>query len=96
MQIANLPTERLSLNEVAKQLNVHISTIYRWVLHGVRGRRLKSFLVGGRRYVDADELAQFLSPHQESRQDVVSRRSEHAQEHLRSFGIPRPIQGSNQ
>ena len=94
MQNANLPTERLSLNEVAKQLNVHISTVFRWSFRGVRGRRLKSFLVGGRRYVDADDLAQFLRPHRESRQDVDSRRSEHAQEHLRSFRVKQ--QRSNQ
>lgn len=93
MQNANLPTEPLTLKQVAKHLRVHIATVYRWTLRGVRGRRLKSFLVGGRRYVDADELAQFLSPHQESRQNVVSRRSEHAQEHLRSFGISRPTKG---
>ena len=92
MSYTSLP-ERLTLNEVARQLNVHISTVFRWSFRGVRGRRLKSFLVGGRRYVAADDLAQFLRPQQESRQDVDSRRSEHAQEHLRSYGIPRPTQG---
>ena len=94
MQIANLPTEQLTLKQVAKHLRVHIATVYRWTLRGVRGRRLKSFLVGGRRYVDADDLAQFLRPHRESRQDVDSRRSEHAQEHLRSFRVKQ--QRSNQ
>ena len=94
MQIANLPTELLTLKQVAKHLRVHIATVYRWTLRGVRGRRLKSFLVGGRRYVAADDLAQFLRPHQESRQDVDSRRSEHAQEHLRSFRVKQ--QRSNQ
>ena len=89
MQIANLPTERLSLKQVAKHLRVHIATVYRWTLRGVRGRRLKSFLVGGRRYVDADDLVKFLRPHQ----DVDSRRLEHAQEHLRSYGISRPTGG---
>ena len=43
MQIANLPTERLSLKQVAKHLRVHIATVYRWTLRGVRGRRLKFF-----------------------------------------------------
>ena len=93
MRNANLPTELFTLKQVAKHLRVHIATVYRWTLRGVRGRRLKSFLVGGRRYVDADDLVQFLRPHQESRQDVDSRRSEHAQEHLRSYGISRPTGG---
>ena len=93
MSYTSLP-ERLTINEVARQLNVHISTVFRWTLRGVRGRRLKSFLVGGRRYVGADDLVQFLRPHQESRQDVDSRRSEHAQEHLRSFRVKQ--QRSNQ
>ena len=93
MQIANLPTERLSLKQVAKHLRVHIATVYRWTLRGVRGRRLKSFLVGGRRYVDADDLVQFLRPHRESRPDVDSRRSEYAQKLLRSYGISRPTGG---
>ena len=87
------PSERFSLKQVAKHLRVHIATVYRWTLRGVRGRRLKSFLIGGRRYVDADDLTRFLSPQQESRQDVDSRRSEHAQEHLRSYGISRPTGG---
>ena len=90
MTFANTyPPERLSLKQVAKHLRVHIATVYRWTLRGVRGRRLKSFLVGGRRYVDADDLVKFLRPHQ----DVDSRRSEHAQEHLRSYGISRPTGG---
>ena len=93
MSYTSLP-ERLTLNEVAKQLNVHISTVYRWTLRGVRGRRMKYFLVGGRRYVDADDLPQFLRPYQESRPDVDSRRSEYAQKLLRSFGVKQ--QHSNQ
>ena len=92
MSYTSLP-KRLTIHEVARQLNVHISTVFRWSFRGVRGRRLKSFLIGGRRYVDADDLTRFLSPQQESRQDVDSRRSEHAQEHLRSYGISRPTQG---
>ena len=93
MRNANLPTELFTLKQVAKHLRVHIATVYRWTLRGVRGRRLKSFLVGGRRYVDADDLVQFLRPHRESRPDVDSRRSEYAQKLLRSYGISRPTGG---
>jgi excisionase family DNA binding protein len=53
---------RLTLHEVAEQLQVHISTVYRSTHHGVRGNRLRSFLVGGRRYVSADDLEMFLDP----------------------------------
>jgi len=53
--------ERLTLAEVASRVRVHISTVYRWTYHGVRGNRLRSFLVGGRRFVLPDDLQEFLN-----------------------------------
>lgn len=87
MQNANLLDERLTLNQVAKRLKVHVATVYRWTCQGVRGKRLRSFLIGGRRYVALSDLENFLCPedHQVSPDD--SRRSKQAQERLRSFGI---------
>ena len=51
---------RLTLNQVAKQLNVHVATCWRWTLHGVRGRRLKTVRIGGRRWVMERDLNAFL------------------------------------
>lgn len=56
-------SERYPLKQVALKLKVHIATIWRWVLHGVRGQRLPTILVGGRRYVLKSDLEAFLAPH---------------------------------
>lgn len=53
---------RLSMREAARHVGVHLATLWRWWLHGVRGRRLDTFLVGGRRYVYLDSLESFTSP----------------------------------
>jgi len=45
-----LHDERLSLNELASEQDVALSTVWRWTQSGVRGHRLESFHVGGRRY----------------------------------------------
>lgn len=45
---------------VAAHVGVHLATAWRWVLRGVRGRRLRSVLIGGRRYVLRADLAAFL------------------------------------
>ena len=52
--------DRLTLGEVASMLDVHISTVWRWVLRPVRGRKLRSHLVGARQYVDRSALEEFL------------------------------------
>lgn len=53
-------TDRLSLNQVARELQVHVATCWRWALRGVRGRRLQTFMIGGRRYVRRSDLDAFL------------------------------------
>ncbi|MBA3485210.1 MAG: DUF1580 domain-containing protein, partial [Pirellulales bacterium] len=42
----------LTLSEACNELphRVHLSTIQRWRLRGVRGCRLQTCLIGGRRY----------------------------------------------
>ena len=40
----------------------HISTLHRWRLRGVRGRRLETFLTGGRRFTTIEAIARFLHP----------------------------------
>lgn len=57
-----LASKRLSMREAASYLDVHICTLWRWALHGVRGRRLRTFLLGGRRYVVLADLEAFAHP----------------------------------
>jgi hypothetical protein len=38
----------------------HISTLHRWMLRGVRGIKLPTILIGGRRFVTDDGLNAFL------------------------------------
>ena len=40
---------------------IHITTVYRWVLKGVRGKILESTLLGGVRYTSLEALERFLS-----------------------------------
>ena len=63
--------KRMTLTQVAKELDVSVSTAWRWVTRGVKGRRLKSFLVGGRRFVTRRALNEFLRTSDESA-DVLS------------------------
>ena len=49
------------LDQAAKLLpnRVHKSTIFRWQSRGVRGVRLETVRIGGRRYVSRDSLTRF-------------------------------------
>jgi len=87
MQNANLHKERLTLNEVAKRLKVHVATVYRWTLQGVRGRRLPSFFIGGRRFVTLSDLEWFIQSEDQPTLEGDPQRSRRANERLRSFGI---------
>ena len=55
-----LDTPRYSLRQVATRADVNIATVWRWVGKGVRGRRLRTQYVGGRRFVLASDLDAFL------------------------------------
>ncbi len=37
----------------------HVSTIYRWRLRGIRGVKLETFLIGGRRYTSVEAIERF-------------------------------------
>jgi Helix-turn-helix domain/Protein of unknown function (DUF1580) len=58
---ASIGSPRHTLRDVARLLGVHVATVWRWVLTGVRGRKLPTILVGGRRYVLAADLEAFLA-----------------------------------
>lgn len=53
----------LSLREACAALpgRPHISTIHRWRLRGVRGVRLETILVGGRRFTSRTAIADFIA-----------------------------------
>lgn len=53
--------ERLSLSAAARDLDVHVATVHRWVHAGVRGIRLQTSLLGGRRYTSRQALERFIS-----------------------------------
>ena len=41
--------------------NPHASTLIRWSLRGLRGIRLETVLVGGRRFTSIEAIARFLA-----------------------------------
>jgi hypothetical protein len=57
-----LREELLSLAQAAERLpnHPHISSVWRWCLRGIRGVRLKTILVGGRRYTTVAYLEEFV------------------------------------
>jgi hypothetical protein len=57
--------------ELAKVLDKHVSTIIRWTRRGVRGHVLRSYLVGGQRYIEREAFAEFLHAINTPRQTPV-------------------------
>ena len=60
----DLMTEDLrTLIEATKSLPhaPHVSTIHRWRLRGIRGIRLETVLIGGRRFTSREALARFAA-----------------------------------
>lgn len=51
-------TDRLSVNQLARREHLHVSTVWRWMVSGVRGVKLHATRVGGRRFIlESDWLA---------------------------------------
>lgn len=74
----------------------HISTLHRWRLAGVRGRRLETFLSGGRRFTSLEAIERFLrhddaqgvgQPVPASADGQYDRRVEAAERQLEDLGI---------
>ena len=60
----DLDKERgMTLTSAARSLPKppHISTVWRWVNRGVRGTRLETVVVGGRRYTSREAIARFVA-----------------------------------
>ena len=55
--------ELLSLAEASRLLpnRPHVSTLWRWCRRGVKGVRLQTVIVGGRRYTTAAFLSDFVA-----------------------------------
>jgi hypothetical protein len=54
---------------------VHVSTLYRWTLHGIRGVRLESLQCGGTRVTSVEALERFFRRLEEQPKDGTSPRS---------------------
>lgn len=52
----------LTISQAAKSLPMrpNVSTVWRWVQRGVRGVKLDTVLVGGRRYTSKEALQSFI------------------------------------
>jgi Protein of unknown function (DUF1580) len=55
--------EHLTLSDAAKSLpsRPHLSTIWRWATRGVRGHKLETLVIGGRRYTTPGRISAFLA-----------------------------------
>lgn len=56
--------ELLTIPQAAKEVppvGISIACAWRWALHGTRGRRLDSVVIGGRRYTSKQAIERFLN-----------------------------------
>jgi len=51
---------RVSMTELARQLGVTIPTIWRWRQRGIRGIRLETYMLGGRRFTTQEAHRRFV------------------------------------
>ncbi len=51
---------RLSLTQLAKEQDCNVTTCWRWAQRGVRGVRLETYNVGGRRYTTRPAVRRFI------------------------------------
>ena len=88
-----LQQERYTFKDTARRVGVGLPTIWRWALHGARGRKLRSVHIGGRRYVLAADLAAFLTPAEELEPSGSTiptkflKRAEAAEKELEKLGL---------
>jgi hypothetical protein len=61
-----LSEARLLSHQVADLLRVHVNTVNRWATLGARGVKLRSHVLGGRRYFLRDDVERFIEECQEA------------------------------
>jgi Protein of unknown function (DUF1580) len=67
----------LTFREAARELpgSRHVSTLHRWRRCGIRGNKLETLVIGGRRYTSLAALQRFAQLTTESAPGTNSRRS---------------------
>jgi len=55
-----LHEDRLSPSQLARKEGVHTSTVWRWMLHGVRGCVLESINIGSKRFTTLEAFTRFV------------------------------------
>jgi hypothetical protein len=88
--LALLHSKRYTPNQFARESGVHVATVWRWMLYGVRGKKLKSRLLGGRRVILEEDAQAFLAQDDEPASDAdLQRRAADAGKLLDARGVPR-------
>lgn len=77
---------RYTFSQLAKLFGVSKSSIWRWHLHGVKGKKLGSVLIGGRRYTLQSQLDAFCGDTDRKR-NVDADGKKIAQEKLNARGV---------
>ena len=55
-----LHEQRIRLTSLAKQEEVSVTTVWRWAQRGVKGFRLETFTIGGRRFTTQEAFERFV------------------------------------
>ena len=61
MEFDLLTEPRISLNQLAREQNVALSTVWCWCLRGIKGHRLESFSVGGKKFTTVEAFRRFVA-----------------------------------
>jgi hypothetical protein len=64
-----LEAKKLTFADAAEELGFHVNTIRRWTTIGVKGRKLRSIRIGGRRFVLVKDLEAFVDNGQPADED---------------------------
>lgn len=56
-----LSETRLTLSQLARAQSVNTATVWRWTIKGVRGVKLESLAVGGRRVTSVEAFERFIA-----------------------------------
>lgn len=90
-----LSEARISLTALAHQHGVSPSTVWRWSMRGIRGHRLETYTMGGRRYTTSEAFVRFVastqmesgSVLQPANDDGLGRAHQEAERFLESEGV---------